>query len=48
MKNIKDHSLYLIITEKYGLGRSVVDIASRAIAGGVDMIQMREKEKREK
>lgn len=42
---IKDHSLYLIITEEYGNGRDALDIARAAIAGGVDIIQMREKDK---
>jgi len=44
---IKDHSLYLVITEECGKGRSALEIAKRAIAGGVDMIQMREKDKEE-
>jgi thiamine-phosphate pyrophosphorylase len=45
MRKIKEHSLYLIITEEYGKGRSAVEIAAAAIAGGVDIIQMREKNK---
>ncbi|MDO8536258.1 MAG: thiamine phosphate synthase [Candidatus Omnitrophota bacterium] len=45
MKKIKDGSLYLIITEVHGKGRSAVDIAGSAIEGGVDIIQMREKNK---
>ena len=45
MEKIKDHSLYLIITEEYGRGRKAVDVAGAAIAGGVDIIQMREKNK---
>jgi len=45
MKKIKDHSLYLIISEEYGRGRSALEIAKSAIAGGVDIIQMREKKK---
>jgi len=43
MAKIKDCSLYLIITEEYCRGRKAVDIAKAAIAGGVGMIQMREK-----
>jgi len=43
MGKIKNNSLYLIITEEYGRGRSAAEIAKKAIAGGVDMIQMREK-----
>ena len=43
MKKIKDHSLYLLISEEYGRGRSILEIAKAAIAGGVDIIQLREK-----
>lgn len=39
--------LYLVITEEYGKGRSALEIAKFAIAGGVDIIQMREKGKPE-
>ncbi|MFA6141966.1 MAG: thiamine phosphate synthase [Candidatus Omnitrophota bacterium] len=35
----------MIISEKYGHGRGAVDIAKSAIAGGADIIQMREKNK---
>jgi thiamine-phosphate pyrophosphorylase len=45
MRKIKKHSLYLVISEEYGNGRSGVEMAGAAIAGGVDMIQMREKYK---
>ena len=45
MRKIKDYSLYLVITEKYGKGRSAYEIAQAAIKGGVDIIQMREKDK---
>lgn len=37
--------LYLVITEEYGRGRSAAEIAGKAAAGGVDMLQMREKKK---
>jgi thiamine-phosphate pyrophosphorylase len=37
--------LYLVITEEYCAGRSALDVAEAAIAGGVDIIQMREKTK---
>lgn len=37
--------LYLVITEKFGKGRSALEIAQAAIRGGVDMIQLREKDK---
>lgn len=44
-KKLKDYSLYLIISEEYGKGRNTIDIAKCAIAGGVNVIQMREKNK---
>ena len=44
MKNIKEHSLYLLITEEYCCGRSAVEVARCAIAGGVDIIQLRDKD----
>lgn len=42
---IKAYSLYLIITEDHGKGRGSFEIAAAAIKGGVDIIQMREKDK---
>lgn len=45
MAKIKDNSLYLVITEEYGNGRSALEIAKCAVKGGVDLIQMREKKK---
>lgn len=45
MPKIDDYSLYLVISEEYGLGRSAAEIARQAISGGVDIIQMREKNK---
>jgi thiamine-phosphate pyrophosphorylase len=45
MFKINDYSLYLVISEEYGLGRGALEIARQAISGGVDMIQMREKHK---
>ena len=45
MRKIKERSLCLIITEEYCCGRGALDIAKCAIAGGVDMIQLREKNK---
>lgn len=47
MNRIKDNSLYLVITEEYGEGRSAMEIAGSAIDGGVDIIQMREKNRSE-
>jgi thiamine-phosphate pyrophosphorylase len=45
MSIINDYSLYLVITEKYASGKNAIDIAESAILGGVDILQMREKEK---
>jgi thiamine-phosphate pyrophosphorylase len=45
MIKIKDYSLYLVITEDYSLGRDILTIAKAAIAGGVDILQLREKNK---
>jgi len=45
MNKIKDRSLYLVISEEYGMGRTAVQIAGAAISGGVDILQMREKDK---
>ena len=45
MAKICDYSLYLVISEEYGLGRSAIEIARLAILGRVDIIQMREKTK---
>jgi len=42
---IEDYSLYLVITEEYGKGRDALEIAESAVKGGVDIIQMREKNK---
>jgi thiamine-phosphate pyrophosphorylase len=42
---IRDGSLYLVLSEEYGAGRPLLDIACQAIAGGVDILQMREKNK---
>jgi thiamine-phosphate diphosphorylase len=45
MKTIKDHSLYLVISEECCMGRNPVEIAEGAITSGVDIVQMREKNK---
>jgi thiamine-phosphate pyrophosphorylase len=42
---IKENSLYLVISEEYCLGRSSFEVAGKAIEGGVDIIQIREKNK---
>ena len=43
MRKIRNNSLYLVLSGEYNKKRDVRDIAARAIAGGVDIIQMREK-----
>ena len=43
MSDITGRRLYLIISEEYSRGRSAVDVAAAAIAGGADILQMREK-----
>ncbi len=45
MRKIRDYSLYLVISEEYAYGKSALEIAEAAITGGVDIIQMREKNK---
>jgi len=45
MRKIKEGSLYLVISEECGRGRDALEVAGSAIAGGVDIIQMREKNK---
>jgi len=44
-RTIKDRSLYLVLSEEYGAGRSLMSVAEQAIAGGIDILQMREKHK---
>ncbi len=43
MSKINNYSLYLVISQEWGLGRNVWEIAKQAISAGVDIIQMREK-----
>ena len=45
MAKITDNSLYLVLTEECGRGRPVIELAGLAISGGIDMLQMREKNK---
>ena len=45
MIKLKDYSLYLVITEAYASGKGILNIAKAAIAGGIDILQMREKDK---
>ncbi len=42
---LEDGSLYLVLSEEYGNGGSPLEIARCAAAGGVDILQMREKHK---
>lgn len=43
MRKIKDGSLYLVLSEEYGGGKPLMAVAGQAIAGGIDILQMREK-----
>ncbi|MFH1877667.1 MAG: thiamine phosphate synthase [Candidatus Omnitrophota bacterium] len=45
MKTIKDGSLYLVSSEEYSAGRTTLETALEAAAGGIDILQMREKSK---
>ncbi|MFA6078513.1 MAG: thiamine phosphate synthase [Candidatus Omnitrophota bacterium] len=45
MSKIMENSLYLVISEECCNGRSALEIAGYAALGGVDIIQMREKDK---
>jgi len=42
-RDLTDRHLYLVLTEEYGTGRPLMSVAEEAIAGGVDILQMREK-----
>lgn len=45
MKKIKDRSLYFVASGEYSNGRSIKEVAEQAISSGVDILQMREKNK---
>lgn len=45
MQITQDHHLYLVLSEEYGMGRPPLSVAAQAIAGGIDVLQMREKQK---
>ncbi|MDD5427908.1 MAG: thiamine phosphate synthase [Candidatus Omnitrophica bacterium] len=45
MNGIKDRNLYLVLSEECGRGRPATEIAGLAVSGGIDMLQMREKNK---
>ncbi len=40
---IKNGSLYLVLSSEYAGGGNVLDIAGSAVSGGIDLLQMREK-----
>ena len=43
MKNYPEKSLYFVLTSSYNLAVTTVEIAKNAILGGIDILQMREK-----
>lgn len=45
MRAVPDYSLYLVISEEYTKGRSAFDVAKSAVSSGVNIVQMREKNK---
>ncbi len=44
MKNNIDYSLYLVTDQRLCLGRNLVDVVMEAVAGGVNIVQIREKD----
>lgn len=44
MRNPLDPSLYLVTDRPLSLGRSLLDVVGAAVAGGVTLVQLREKE----
>lgn len=45
MQIAHNHRLYLVLSEEYGMGRPPASVAAQAIAGGIDVLQLREKQK---
>lgn len=45
MDKIKNYSLYLVLSSEYNKKINPLTLAQRAIAGGIDVLQMREKNK---
>lgn len=45
MKKIKDYSLYLVLSQQYLQKVNILEVAETAIAAGIDILQMREKDK---
>ena len=44
MNRIKDYNLYLVLSSEYAKRKPLLDIASKAVTAGVDILQMREKD----
>lgn len=44
LKNIIDYSLYLVTDQKLCLGRELIEVVMEAVAGGVSIVQIREKD----
>ena len=44
MKKINDYSLYLVLSSEYIPSKSPLEVAKKALEGGVDILQMREKD----
>ena len=45
MKKIKDRSLYFVASGEYSGEKSAKEVAEQAISGGIDILQMREKDR---
>jgi thiamine-phosphate pyrophosphorylase len=48
MQITHNHRLYLVLSEEYGMGRPPLSVAQQAIAGGIEVLQMREKQQARK
>jgi thiamine-phosphate pyrophosphorylase len=44
LKSIVDYSLYLVTDQKLCLGRELIEVVMEAVAGGVSIVQIREKD----
>jgi len=44
MRIISDYSLYMVTGQEYSKERSTLEVANNAIKGGIDIVQMREKD----
>lgn len=45
LNQIKNYSLYLVLSQDCTLGKNAINVAKEAILGGIDILQMREKNK---